>query len=31
MSYTGNTIRDAEASSTDAMRAMAQRWRAGRR
>jgi ABC-2 type transport system ATP-binding protein len=31
MSYTGTTIRDAEASGTDAMRAMAQRWRAGRR
>jgi ABC-2 type transport system ATP-binding protein len=31
MSYTGSTIRDAEASSTDAMRAMAQRFRAGRR
>ena len=31
MSYTGNTIRDAEASSTDGMRQMAQRWRAGRR
>ena len=31
MSYTGSTIRDAEASSTDAMRQMAQRWRAGRR
>jgi ABC-2 type transport system ATP-binding protein len=31
MSYTGSTIRDAEGSSTDAMRQMAQRWRAGRR
>jgi len=31
MSYTGTTIRDAEASGTDAMRAMAQRFRAGRR
>jgi ABC-2 type transport system ATP-binding protein len=31
MSYTGSTIRDAEASSTDAMRQMAARWRAGRR
>jgi ABC-2 type transport system ATP-binding protein len=31
MSYTGSTIRDAEASSSDAMRQMAQRWRAGRR
>ncbi len=31
MSYTGSTIRDAEASGTDAMRQMAQRWRAGRR
>jgi ABC-2 type transport system ATP-binding protein len=31
MSYTGSTIRDAEASGTDAMRAMAQRFRAGRR
>jgi ABC-2 type transport system ATP-binding protein len=31
MSYTGNTIRDAESSSTDGMRQMAQRWRAGRR
>ena len=31
MSYTGTTIRDAEASGTDAMRQMAQRWRAGRR
>jgi ABC-2 type transport system ATP-binding protein len=30
MSYTGNTIRDAEASGTDAMRQMAQRFR-GRR
>jgi ABC-2 type transport system ATP-binding protein len=30
MSYTGTTIRDAEASGTDAMRQMAQRWRAGR-
>ncbi|SRR5579875_596499 len=30
MSYTGTTIRDAEASSTDAMRQMAARWR-GRR
>jgi ABC-2 type transport system ATP-binding protein len=30
MSYTGSTIRDAEASSGDAMRQMAQRWRAGR-
>jgi ABC-2 type transport system ATP-binding protein len=29
MSYTGSTIRDAEASSGDAMRQMAQRWRAG--
>jgi ABC-2 type transport system ATP-binding protein len=29
MSYTGSTIRDAEASSGDAMRAMAQRFRAG--
>jgi len=31
MSYTGSTIRDAEASGTDAMRQMAARWRAGRR
>ena len=31
MSYTGNTIRDAEASGTDAMRQMAARWRGGRR
>jgi ABC-2 type transport system ATP-binding protein len=31
MSYTGTTIRDAEASSSDAMRQMAQRFRAGRR
>jgi ABC-2 type transport system ATP-binding protein len=31
MSYTGSTIRDAEASSTDGMRQMAQRFRAGRR
>jgi len=31
MSYTGTTIRDAEASGTDAMRQMAQLWRAGRR
>jgi ABC-2 type transport system ATP-binding protein len=31
MSYTGTTIRDAEASGTDAMRTMAQRFRAGRR
>jgi ABC-2 type transport system ATP-binding protein len=31
MSYTGTTIRDAEASGTDAIRQMAQRWRAGRR
>ena len=31
MSYTGSTIRDAEASSTDAMRQMAARWRMGRR
>jgi ABC-2 type transport system ATP-binding protein len=31
MSYTGSTIRDAEASGSDAMRQMAQRWRAGRR
>ena len=31
MSYTGSTIRDAEASGTDAMRQMAQRFRAGRR
>jgi ABC-2 type transport system ATP-binding protein len=30
MSYTGTTIRDAEASGSDAMRQMAQRWRAGR-
>jgi ABC-2 type transport system ATP-binding protein len=30
MSYTGTTIRDAEASGTDAMRQMAQRFRAGR-
>jgi ABC-2 type transport system ATP-binding protein len=30
MSYTGNTIRDAEASSTDALRAMAARFRRGR-
>jgi ABC-2 type transport system ATP-binding protein len=30
MSYTGTTIRDAEASGTDAMRLMAQRFRAGR-
>jgi ABC-2 type transport system ATP-binding protein len=29
MSYTGSTIRDAEASGGDAMRAMAQRFRAG--
>jgi ABC-2 type transport system ATP-binding protein len=31
MSYTGSTIRDAEGSGTDAMRQMAQRFRAGRR
>ena len=31
MSYTGSTIRDAEGSGTDAMRQMAQHWRAGRR
>jgi len=31
MSYTGSTIRDAEASGTDTMRQMAQRFRAGRR
>jgi ABC-2 type transport system ATP-binding protein len=31
MSYTGSTIRDAEASSTDSMRQMAARWRGGRR
>ncbi len=31
MSYTGTTIRDAEASSTDGMRQMVQRFRAGRR
>jgi ABC-2 type transport system ATP-binding protein len=31
MSYTGSTIRDAEASGTDAMRQMVQRFRAGRR
>jgi ABC-2 type transport system ATP-binding protein len=31
MSYTGRTIRDTEAGSGDAMRAMAQRFRAGRR
>jgi ABC-2 type transport system ATP-binding protein len=31
MSYTGTTIRDAEASGTDALRQMAQRFRAGRR
>jgi ABC-2 type transport system ATP-binding protein len=31
MSYTGTTIRDAEASGTDAMRQMAQRFRAGGR
>ena len=31
MSYTGTTIRDAEASGTDAMRQMVQRFRAGRR
>jgi len=31
MSYTGSTIRDAEASGTDAMRQMAARWRGGRR
>ena len=31
MSYTGSTIRDAEASSTDAMRQTAARWRGGRR
>jgi ABC-2 type transport system ATP-binding protein len=31
MSYTGTTIRDAEASATDHMRQMAARWRAGRR
>jgi ABC-2 type transport system ATP-binding protein len=31
MSYTGRTIRDTEASSSDAMRQMAARWRAGRR
>jgi ABC-2 type transport system ATP-binding protein len=31
MSYTGSTIRDAEASSNDAMRQFAARWSAGRR
>jgi ABC-2 type transport system ATP-binding protein len=31
MSYTGSTIRDAEASGSDAMRQMAARWRGGRR
>ena len=31
MSYTGSTIRDAEASSSDAMRQFAARWSAGRR
>ncbi len=31
MSYTGTTIRDAEGSGVDALRQMAQRWRAGRR
>jgi len=31
MSYTGTTIRDAEASGTDAMRQMVQRFRGGRR
>ncbi len=31
MSYTGTTIRDAEASGTDVMRQMVQRFRAGRR
>ena len=31
MSYTGTTIRDAEASSSDAMRQMVARWTAGRR
>ena len=31
MSYTGSTIRDAEASSGDAMRQFAARWSAGRR
>jgi ABC-2 type transport system ATP-binding protein len=31
MSYTGSTIRDAEASNSDAMRQMAARWRGGRR
>jgi ABC-2 type transport system ATP-binding protein len=31
MSYTGTTIRDAEASGTDAMRQMVQHFRAGRR
>jgi ABC-2 type transport system ATP-binding protein len=31
MSYTGTTIRDAEASGTDGMRQMVQRFRAGRR
>ncbi len=30
MSYTGSTIRDAEASGADAIRQMAARWRAGR-
>jgi hypothetical protein len=31
MSYTGKTIRDAEATGADAMRQMAARFRAGRR
>jgi ABC-2 type transport system ATP-binding protein len=31
MSYTGNTIRDAEASSSDVMRQRAAHWRGGRR
>jgi ABC-2 type transport system ATP-binding protein len=31
MSYTGTTIRDAEASGTDAMRQLAARWRGGSR
>ena len=31
MSYTGSTIRDAEASSSDSMRQFAARWSAGRR
>jgi ABC-2 type transport system ATP-binding protein len=31
MTYTGRTIRDAEASAGDQMRSMAMRWRASRR